>query len=234
MSHKSGKAAAVLASSGLQQLARRGFFWGRKSTGLPVTPLMDKDEELKIVQYRGRIDDFNRRAQVFEAYLRGEDEGSVKLVDPANAPLIEGRATGAGTLRYKERAAAERGVPTKNFRKPYDLPYKSGDAADAVLNLSTVGLGTYLGKPDDEDDFDMYVAAKSLIKSGTLNFVDVASNYRCQKSERTIGAVLRTLLNDKSYGLKRDELFISTKNGYVPDDADSGIPASILIEDLKE
>lgn len=48
-----------------------------------------------------------------------------------------------------------------------------------MLNLSTVGLGTYLGKPDDEDDFDMYVAAKYLIKSGTLNFVDVASNYRC-------------------------------------------------------
>jgi len=29
--------------------------------------------------------------------------------------------------------------------------------------LSTVGLGTYVGKPDDEDDFDTYVAAKYLI-----------------------------------------------------------------------
>jgi len=40
-------------------------------------------------------------------------------------------------------------------------------------------MGTYLGKPDDEDDFDNYVAAKHLLRSGAVNIVDTAINYRC-------------------------------------------------------
>ena len=50
---------------------KRGFFWGRKSAGTTVAPLIEKEEELKILQYRGRIDDFNNKAHIFEAYLRG-------------------------------------------------------------------------------------------------------------------------------------------------------------------
>ena len=105
--------------------------------------------------------------------------------------------------------------------------------------MSTVGLGTYIGKPDDEDDFDQYVAAKYLLQSGTLNVLDSASNYRCQKSERTLGAVLSTLLDEElkadipeSDRVSRDEIFIATKNGYIPDDADNGIPVATLVEDL--
>ena len=45
---------------------------------------------------------------------------------------------------------------------------------------------------------------------------------------------MKSLLRDPSHSLKRDEIFIATKNGYVPDDADSGLPAAILIEELKE
>jgi len=212
-----------------QCCSKRGFFWGRnKVAGNIAASLIDKEEEIKIMQYRGRIDDFNNKAHIFEAYLKGEESTT-----PNDDTLIEGRATGAGTLRYKERAVAK-GIPAKNFRKPYDLPYTSGDPTDAGLNLSTVGMGTFMGMPDDEDDFDMYIAAKYLLKSGTLNFLDTASNYRCQKSERTIGAVLKTLLRDPAHGLNRDEIFVSSKSGYVPDDADAGVPAAILIEDLKE
>ena len=47
------------------------------------------------------------------------------------------------------------------------------------FELSTVGLGSYLGKPDDEDDFDLYVAARSLLQSSTVNVFDSAINYRC-------------------------------------------------------
>ena len=34
--------------------------------------------------------------------------------------------------------------------------------------------------------------------------------------------------------MKRDEIFVSTKNGYVPDASDAGINFSILLKDLKE
>jgi len=100
-----------------------------------------------------------------------------------------------------------------------------------------------LGKPEDEDDFDSYVAAKCLIRSGSINIIDTAINYRCQKAERTIGAVVKSLSEEfgkfedlvgKEYRVQRDELFICSKNGYVPDDADNGVPASLLVGKLVE
>ena len=159
---------------GKLSIPSRSFFWGRSKAINEAQPLIEKEEEMKIMQYRGRLDDFNKKSAAFESYLRGEDEPSV-IVE--NASLIQGRCTGEGSLRFKERAMAQ-GIPGKNFRKPFDLPVLK-DPSDAVLNLSTVGLGTYLGKPDDEDDFDQYIALKYLLKSGTLNFIDTAINYRC-------------------------------------------------------
>jgi aryl-alcohol dehydrogenase-like predicted oxidoreductase len=69
-----------------------------------------------------------------------------------------------------------------------------------------------------------------MMLSGGINVIDTAINYRCQKAERTIGAALKTLT--RKYKLERDGLFICTKNGYIPDDADKGIPAATLVEGL--
>jgi len=43
-------------------------------------------------------------------------------------------------------------IPAKNFRRPYPLPFLGG--REDSFDLSTVGLGTYLGAPNDVDDFD--------------------------------------------------------------------------------
>lgn len=32
--------------------------------------------------------------------------------------------------------------------------------------------------------------------------------------------------------LSRDEIFVSSKSGYIPDDSDNGVPAATLIEEL--
>jgi len=79
-----------------------------------------------------------------------------------------------------------------------------------------VGLGTYIGAPDDTTDFDVYNAVKLMVLSGGINLLDTAINYRCQKAERTIGAALKALIRSDCYGIKRDELFVCTKNGYIP------------------
>ena len=65
------------------------------------------------------------------------------------------------------------------------------------IDLSTVGYGTFIGQPNDEDDFDSYVAAKHLIRSGAINLIDTAANFRCQKAERTMGSVLKTLTSEE-------------------------------------
>lgn len=89
------------------------------------------------------------------------------------------------------------------------------------LTVSSIGLGTYLGKWDSDTD-DAY--RKAVIRYVELggNVVDTASNYRFQRSERSIGAALREC---GSSGVGRDSLFISTKGGYLPFDGEP--PASV-------
>lgn len=67
----------------------------------------------------------------------------------------------------------------------------------------------------------MYDAIKQSVLSGGLNHIDTAPNYRYMKSEKTVGKVI-TALHSK-YGFKRDELFVTSKVGYVPEDASNMI-----------
>ena len=87
-----------------------------------------------------------------------------------------------------------------------------------------------MGAPDNITDFDVYNATKLLLSSGGVNVVDTAINYRCQKAERAVGAAIRTLIEREE--IKRDEIFICSKNGYIPDDADHGKNALMLIDEL--
>lgn len=184
------------------------------------------DDQLTIDRYRGQLDDFLKNVQAYEAYLDG-----VKY--DASQPVIEqqiaGMCTFEGTQSYMKRATETQGIPRRNFRRPILTDRKGPDEWPF---LSTVGLGTYLGMPDDATDFDVYNAAKLLVLSGSVNVIDTAINYRCQKAERAIGAAVKTLV--EKHGIDRSELFISTKNGYVPDDSDNGKSASMLIQELVE
>jgi len=68
---------------------------------------------------------------------------------------------------------------------------------------------------DEKTDEALYQAAKQCLESG-VNVVDSAINYRAQRSERVIGKVIRDMLQAGS--LRRDEVFISTKGGFIPFD----------------
>jgi aryl-alcohol dehydrogenase-like predicted oxidoreductase len=74
----------------------------------------------------------------------------------------------------------------------------------------------------------MYDALKQSVLSGGINVVDTAPNYRYMKSERTIGKVLTTL--HSKYGVKRNELFVSSKAGYVPEDGQKMVSQREMIE----
>jgi aryl-alcohol dehydrogenase-like predicted oxidoreductase len=66
-------------------------------------------------------------------------------------------------------------------------------------------------------DEQMENAIFDSVKSGAFNVIDTAINYRAMKSEKSIG---RALVRLAEAGISRDQLFISTKNGYITNDAD--------------
>ncbi len=119
--------------------------------------------------------------------------------------MIDGYATAAGTNAYV-RNAVRTGIPSEHFRT-FDN-----------LHFSSMGMGTYLGQTTDKDDREMEEAVYASIKSGAMNVVDTAINYRAMKSEKSVGRALSRLINDGV--VSRDQIFISTKNGYVTNDAD--------------
>lgn len=82
------------------------------------------------------------------------------------------------------------------------------------FHLSSVGLGTYLGDMDDATDQISYQAAKTCLEGG-INVIDSAINYRAERSERVVGKVLDDLIGRRE--LKREEIFISTKGGFIPE-----------------
>ncbi|HEX2270812.1 MAG TPA: aldo/keto reductase [Pyrinomonadaceae bacterium] len=111
-------------------------------------------------------------------------------------PLLN-HATAEGTARYSDRFAT-----TNHFRQQHGL------------TLSSIGIGTYLGNPDEATDTGYANAIVRAVESG-VNVIDTAANYRFQRSERTIGRALKTLVER---GFSREELVICTKGGYLPFD----------------
>jgi aryl-alcohol dehydrogenase-like predicted oxidoreductase len=127
-------------------------------------------------------------------------------MDDTNFKLLMGHATPEGTKNYVKNAVKNRGKPADHFRV-FDNLY-----------LSSIGMGTYLGKPNKEDDQSMENAVYESIKSGSVNVVDTAINYRAMRSEKSVGRALLRLINDGI--VTRDQVFVSTKNGYITNDGD--------------
>ena len=84
------------------------------------------------------------------------------------------------------------------------------------LTLSAMAAGTYLGASDDATDH-LYEEALVHAAQHGINFFDTAINYRCQRSERNIAYALHKLIGT---GITRDQIFISTKGGFLPADGD--------------
>ncbi len=126
--------------------------------------------------------------------------------------MIAGRATAEGTRRYAERfpELAEAG----HFR---DV---------GGLRLSSIGLGTYLGEASAARDRDYEEAVAAALAAG-CNVFDSAINYRHQRSERAVGRGLARAFERRLAA--RDEVFVSTKGGYLPFDGEApGDPGADL------
>src|SRR5580700_3429483 len=115
-------------------------------------------------------------------------------------------ATIDGTARYRDRFPAFRDAGF--YRTVFGL------------EVSSLGIGTYLGSDDDATD-RAYTDALIAAGAGGINFFDSAINYRHQRSERCIGAALRQM--------QRDEVVVCTKAGFLTPGA---VPDSLRREDV--
>jgi aryl-alcohol dehydrogenase-like predicted oxidoreductase len=112
-------------------------------------------------------------------------------------------ATVAGTARYRERLRAI--ADENHFRQAQELW------------LSSIGLGSYLGDPDEQTDAAYRAAVTRAAELG-CNVFDTAANYRFQRSERNFGDALSAMFAAGT--LSRDEVIVTTKGGYIPFDTE--------------
>ena len=109
-------------------------------------------------------------------------------------------ATQEGTTRYAEKF---RGLAADgHFRRVRELV------------LSSIGIGTYLGQPNESIDSGYAAAIVAAVESG-INVIDSAINYRLQRSERSAGTAMKVLAHK---GFARDEIVLCTKGGYLTPD----------------
>lgn len=125
--------------------------------------------------------------------------------------MIKGFATEAGTLDFVSRQG-----------NAADGHFRNADG----LRLSSIGIGTYLGNWDDETDRRYAESIVRFVEMGG-NVIDTAANYRFQRSERSIGAALRSLTGK----IERNELFIATKGGYLPFDGEPPLDVGAYFEE---
>jgi aryl-alcohol dehydrogenase-like predicted oxidoreductase len=129
----------------------------------------------------------------------------------AATAVIRGFATAEGTAGYRTRRGARAGEG--HFRTWQGL------------TLSSLGIGTYLGAEDEATDRAYQAAVRRALELG-FNVVDSAINYRHQRSERNVGAVLRALAREVR--IAREDVLIATKGGFLPHPVDAYLKAGIV------
>ncbi|MCX6620014.1 MAG: aldo/keto reductase [Acidobacteria bacterium] len=126
--------------------------------------------------------------------------------------MFGGRATAEATAHYASRFA--------------DLGWNGFFRPSQGWTVSSLGIGTYLGGIDEGADAG-YTEAIGAALDGGINFIDTSLNYRIQRSEKNIGAALKTRLEAGS--VSRGEFVVATKAGYlVPGAAPELEPGEIV------
>ncbi len=146
-------------------------------------------------------------------------------------PYMNNHATSEGTRKYAARFAGR--TAEGHFRAIPDpeAPRSEKPDANRGLAFSSLGIGTYLGEPDEATDRAYTDAVIAAVESG-FNVVDSAINYRFQRSERSIGAALVEL---GKRGYAREEILLCTKAGFLtPDGAMPANPGAFFEKEFVE
>jgi aryl-alcohol dehydrogenase-like predicted oxidoreductase len=132
-------------------------------------------------------------------------------------PSLPGYATPDGTRQHATRMASL--VDDTHYRLD---PHSQ-------LTLSSLGMGTYLGDRNSGTNRQVTDAALTSLRSGAINVLDTAINYRDQLAERALGEAVAEAVSSQL--TTRDGLFISTKQGYLAPDANDPRPVPQYFKD---
>lgn len=111
---------------------------------------------------------------------------------------------------HPQRVASDTSWYAERFADRYSPDFYR-QAFDGVI-VSSIGIGTYLGECTDEDDAAYATTITRALGAG-VNLIDTAVNYRCQRSERAVGAALSRVFQS---GVPREAVVVCTKGGYLP------------------
>ena len=147
---------------------------------------------------------------------RPPDNASSPISPRRNSGRHALHATSVGTRRFAERSVE----PAVDYHRQF--PRK--------LTVSALGIGSYLGDCTDAEDDRYRRAVRQAIALG-INVIDTASNYRCQRSERAVGqSVVEAIAAGE---VRRDELLICSKGGYVALDGEPPASRDIYVQWLE-
>ena len=127
------------------------------------------------------------------------------------AELIPGAANSLASKKYAERFIAA-GLPEGHY----------SDFLNTRIKLSSLGVGTFPGAPDEVTDLAVAAIVAQALQSG-INVVDTGANYRYGRAGRAVGAGIAKALQA---GIQREEFFVLGKGGFLtfpegkPDDLD--------------
>jgi aryl-alcohol dehydrogenase-like predicted oxidoreductase len=93
------------------------------------------------------------------------------------------------------------------------------------FEVSSLGIGTYLGAEDDDTDAG-YAEAILTALNGGINVIDTSLNYRHQRSERAVAQALSKWFDN---GRSRADVVVCTKAGYLVPQA---VPHSLQPSDV--
>ena len=126
--------------------------------------------------------------------------------------------------RHTKRArAAVVGYATPEATEVYAYRQKTSNSHFSNVHglyLSSIGIGSYLGEPNEETATKLEEAVHDSVLGG-INVIDTSINYLGQRAEKAIGRALRRLFV-KEHALSREAIFISTKAGFIPSDSEKG------------
>lgn len=89
--------------------------------------------------------------------------------------------------------------------------------AAGPYQVSTVGIGTYLGAADDATDGAMEHCLLAALRAG-VNVIDTSPNYRAERSEAVVGGALSAAAAE---GIRREDVVVCTKVGFLPYERES-------------